>query len=151
MHQMSVQSQHLRVHEKASLESSIAPRVDFVLLELCIICFNPSGLHGNYKPSQQVRSLKTCQLHRVSSWSSLTGSPRKGKSAKGLTILADTEAPVQAGSAASPVERELSAPKRLGSVRFAADHLQPDSPSGSSLTGICSDLAYSPVCHAQAH
>ncbi len=74
--------------------------------------------------------------HRVNSWSSLTGSPKKAKPGKGLTILADTEAPIQSDSAASPVERDLMAPKRLGSVRFAADHLQPDSPSGSSITGV---------------
>ncbi|DBA72665.1 TPA: hypothetical protein ACH3X2_010406 [Trebouxia sp. C0005] len=74
-------------------------------------------------------------MRRVNSWSSLTGSPKKSKPGKGLTILADTEAPVQSDSAASPVDRDLMATKRLGSVRFAADHLQPDSPSGSSITG----------------
>ena len=75
-------------------------------------------------------------VHRVNSWSSLTGSPKKAKPGKGLTILADTEAPVQPDSAGSPADRDLMATKRLGSVRFAADHLQPDSPSGSSLTGM---------------
>ena len=75
-------------------------------------------------------------VHRVNSWSSLMGSPKKAKPGKGLTILADTEAPVQSDSAGSPVERDLMAPKRLGSVRFAADHPQPDSPGGSSLTGM---------------
>ena len=66
---------------------------------------------------------------RVSSWSSQTGSPRKAKPAKGLTILADTEAPVQTNSAVS-ADRNLAASKRMGSVRFA-EHLQPDSPTGS--------------------
>ncbi|KAL0052681.1 hypothetical protein WJX82_005986 [Trebouxia sp. C0006] len=75
------------------------------------------------------------EMRRVNSWSSLTGSPKKAKPGKGLTILADTEAPVQPNSAGSPVDRDLMATKRLGSVRFAADHLQPDSPSGLSLTG----------------
>ncbi|DBA82715.1 TPA: hypothetical protein ACH3X1_006948 [Trebouxia sp. C0004] len=90
----------------------------------------PTGLNvatGRDDDSQAMR--------RVNSWSSLMGSPKKAKPGKGLTILADTEAPVQSESAASPVDRDLMAPKRLGSVRFAADHLQPDSHSELSLTG----------------
>lgn len=95
----------------------------------------PACLLPHYKQWQLDVCIPVC-VHRVNSWSSLTGSPKKSGSGKGLTILADTDAPVQPDSAAgSSADRDLAATKRLGSVRFAAPHLQPDSPSGSSITG----------------
>ena len=63
----------------------------------------------------------------------MNGSPRKAKASKALTIQADTEAPVQPDGMLD-VDRYMSAPRRLGSVRFA-QHLQPDSPEPSSVIG----------------
>lgn len=63
----------------------------------------------------------------------MNGSPRKTKPSKALTIQADTEAPVQPDGMLD-VDRDMSAPRRLGSVRFA-QHLQPDSPTTSSVIG----------------
>ncbi len=125
---MHVQTSHaqtcLHVH-RTNLCSSLSGS----LLPVCIPACTRVHTHMHVQTTHK-------HVHRVNSWSSLTGSPKKAKPGKGLTILADTEAPVQSDSAGSPVDRDLMAPKRLGSVRFAADHLQPDSPSGSSITGI---------------
>ncbi len=124
MHVQTSHAQCLHVHG-TNLCSSLSGS----LLPVCIPACTCIHTHMHIQATHQ-------HVHRVSSWSSLTGSPKKAKPGRGLTILADTEAPVQSDSAASPVDRDLTGPKRLGSVRFAADHLQPDSPSGSSLTGM---------------
>ena len=74
----------------------------------------------------------------------MNGSPRKSKASKALTIQADTEAP--ADGVLDP-ERDMAGPKRLGSVRFA-QHLQPDSPTPSSVIGGLA-CECSPVHQAQ--
>ena len=63
----------------------------------------------------------------------MSGSSRKTKVNKALTIQADTETPVQSDCTFG-VDREESAPRRLSSICFA-QHLQPDSPTISPVIG----------------
>lgn len=130
---------HITVHLHAQMADAQSPHA----------CFDTTST-GNWM-NAHVCVCKCVCLYRVNSWSSLTGSPKKSGSGKGLTILADTDAPVQPDSAAgSSADRDLAATKRLGSVRFAAPHLQPDSPSGSSITGASSASVCSRCVNARA-
>ena len=119
-------------------------------LETALLCHARGAL---YTPllimSWKAQTLHQCQLHRdcerlsqneklpcrVSSWSSMSGSPRKTKAGKALTIQANTDGPLQTNSTSVlDTDRDMAPPRRLGSVRFA-QHLSPDAPSTPSVTG----------------
>ncbi|KAL3159567.1 hypothetical protein ABBQ38_009981 [Trebouxia sp. C0009 RCD-2024] len=79
----------------------------------------------------------TQAMRRVSSWSSMSGSPRKSKAGTALSIQAHTDPSLQPDAVCAldaDTDRDMAPPKRLGSVRFAQP-TSPDSPADPSPIG----------------